>query len=298
MLVRNINFEVLSKQPLYIIGENNKPMVVQNKYDYIEVIRCYQDDNCLLYFDIPIEKITIFFEQGLIFFKSKEDCIKLSKNINTNLGKQTLIENALEVSKKNKSITKFSLDAEHPVDYGLYVIKDIDDCCSKIISSSEVCYIDENNEVKDFKIAGKNEDYYLKKYISMLNIEHRHNLKLERIIFEIYSENDKVYINHFYISDFGYRYSEPILFFSRIMGYPICTNKRLAKKFLKYQAKEGINYGSIVEDAQEVTQYVKIKENIEQRKIQLKNKIVSLCFKFVWDQVGKLVNAGIAKVIS
>jgi hypothetical protein len=82
------------------------------------------------------------------------------------------------------------------------------------------------------------------------------------------------------------------------MGFPICTNKRLAKKFLKYQVKEGINYGSIVENVQEVTKYIKIKEDIKQRKKQMMDKIVSLCVKFAWDQLGKLVNVGIAKVMS
>ena len=125
MILFKQNFELLSKKPMWTFGENNEPIMVENIYDDLEVIRIYRSDIGIpdKYYDIPIEKITLVMELGTFFFKSKRDCEKFSKLATSDQGRLCILENSFECAKRNNCITKFK--EEKPVKDGMYVIKDL-----------------------------------------------------------------------------------------------------------------------------------------------------------------------------
>ncbi len=108
------NFDVLSENPLWTYDENNEPVMVQNTYNTMEVIKYYPLGRERKFnIDIPIEDpITPFFPYGTFFFKTENECKRFASCVDTLEGQQTLLENAFSASKQNKSIVKMKCDLE------------------------------------------------------------------------------------------------------------------------------------------------------------------------------------------
>ena len=276
MILFKQNFELLSKKPMWTFGEDNEPIMVENIYDDLEVIRIYRSNIGIpdKYYDIPIEKITMVMELGTFFFKTKRDCKKFSKLAASDQGRLCILENSFECAKRNNYIIKFK--EEKPVKDGLYVIKDFENALFSFCEIKDLVYINDHNEICNFEIADEVVEDYLIKYISTIDISSRHDLHYERVIFEIYTENKKVYINHMYVRDVGITKKE-IFFFSRILNYPI-LGTREAKIFL---INNDIN--EYIDNKQKEQIDLRIFEEERERKRNLKATIINLCRNYIWE---------------
>lgn len=295
MDIKKYEIEILSKEPLWTFDENYNPVLFPNTYDTIEVIRCYPDIERTSgwYIDIPIENnITILSPYGTFFFKKKETCMLYCETIGSELGKQTLLENAFEDSKHNKNIEKFKYNEKYPVKNGLYIIKNFDDIRYTNGSFGNTCYLDENIDVKDFEYTDENSDYYLKKYIKMIDIEILHNLKEERIIFEIYVENETVYINHLFIHCFGdiAPARTNILLYTRILNYPIVESKFSAER-LSYNMKQfGNMYATELVRSESILNAREHYERVKIAKRKMWIKILTECGTFLWKNKNTIIS--------
>lgn len=285
------NFEVLSKNPLWTFGQDNEPELVQNIYDDIEVIRIYRYGmNSDKYYDIPIERITPVIEFGTFFFTSKEDCEKFKKHASSDVGRVCILENSFECSKRSKNITRFKENEDIPIENGIYVIKDFESSLFSFCEITDLVYIDENYEICDFKVADEDVEDYLVKYVKTIDAESRHSLNYERMIFEIYSEDGYVYINHFYIHDVGLT-KRGLFFYTRILNYPI-IGKREAELFL---IKCDIN--QYIDSKQEEQIEMQLSDEEKERKKKLRMKIMTLCGSYVWEHKFELIS-NIKKIIT
>lgn len=225
------NYELLSTNPLWILDDDNEPQVIKNKYDNLEVIRVYDNTNSEFnHYDYPIEPLVTYIpEIGEIFFKTQNDALRHSSLMSSESGILTLLDNGFEQSRHNKAIDEFK--KLKPVENGLYVIPEFDEAL--VIPSSEwintICYLSENG-VESVKNADENINFYLHKYLNMIDIETRHNLENERLVFEIYTEMDKVYINHFFVK--YHNCPSGPFYITRIMNYIVCPNKCVAETTL------------------------------------------------------------------
>lgn len=286
------NYQLLSTHPLWILDDENHPVVVQNKYDNLEMIRVYDNGNTgkYNYCDYPIEPlITYVPELGVLFFKTYEDAIRYASLMSDKSGVLTIFENGFEASRHNKVIVEF--DEHKKVKNGVYTIAEYDDAL--IIPDYEwihdIHYISEKG-VEKVKHSDENINFYLHKYMNMIDIETRHNLENERLFFEVYSECGKVYINHFFI-----RYhQQPVIpfYFTRIMNYVICSSKSQADA-IKSKTKNG--GWDITTDMFHIQSSIESHLNDQARKEARKEickKVIQYAGSFVWDHLDDVLNWG------
>ena len=198
-------------------------------------------------------------------------------------------ENGFEESRHNEVIVEF--DEHKKVKDGIYTIAEYDAALN--IPEYEwihnIHYIS-NNGVENVKHSDENVNFYLHKYMNMIDIETRHNLENERLFFEVFSECGKVYINHFFI-----RYHHmPVIpfYFTRIMNYVVCSSKNQA-----YAIENKIKNGGW----DITTDMFHIQLSIEQHldDIDKKNarkecakKLLSSAGSLIWDHLDDILNWG------
>lgn len=276
------DFEVLSEYPLWTYDEKNKPVLIQNTFDNINVIRYWpmgKKNNH--FYDIPIEKpITVFMPFGTFFFSTQEECARFAKRIDTQEGKQTVLENSFESSRKNKTIVK--MKCKDDIKNGIYSVKALDDLICDY-DLFQLRYINENNEIEEVhnitneNVIGK----YIGEYMNMYNFTERHNLKYERVLFELYKEGNSLYINHIFISAGSFYACTDILLNSRIMNYPICSSPSYAKS-LQITLNYG-GYGAMsMQSSQQMLSNIKDAKARKERKRKLAIDIAKMCGDFAW----------------
>lgn len=280
-MIIGTNFEVLSEKPLWTYDEENKPVLIKNTYDNIEVIRYYpMGKENYHYYDIPIEDpITVFMPFGIFFFKTKEFCEMFSKQIDTPEGKQTVLENSFESSRHNKNIVK--LTCRHEIPNGIYSLKELDD----ILIADDLFnlrFIDENNNVREILQANNTINEYIREYMKMFIFTERHNLQYERVLFELYSENDKLYINHIFINCGSYYTFNRILLNSRIMNYPICETP-ISANYVKICLDSNAYNGIHMQSEQDSMTSLKEAQERKERNKELVKKIAKMCGEFAWE---------------
>lgn len=279
------DFEVLSEYPLWTYGEDNKPVLILNTFDDINVIRYWpMGKKNHHFYDIPIEKpITVFMPFGTFFFTTQEECARFAKQIDTQEGKQTVLENSFESSRKNKTIVKMRCKDE--IKNGIYSVKALDDliCAYDLF---QMRYINENNGIEEVRnvtsenIIGK----YIGEYMNMYNFTERHNLKFERVLFELYKEGNNLYINHIFISAGSYYAFTDILLNSRIMNYPICSSPLDANR-LQITLKYGGYSAMSMQSSQQMLSNIKETKARKERRKKLAINIA----KFAWKHKHEII---------
>lgn len=285
-MILGTDFEVLSEYPLWTYDENDKPVLIQNTYDNINVIRYWpMGKKNHHFYDIPIEEpITAFMPFGTFFFKTQEECARFGKLIDSQEGKQTVLENSYECSRKNKHIVKMNCRDEIP--NGIYSAKVLDD----IIIADELFnlrYVDEECKIKEIMQANETINKYIKEYMTMFAFTERHNLQYERVLFELYKEGNKLYINHVFISCGSYFTNNDILLHSRIMNYPICVAPNCAKTVQIVLTNGGFNALSMQERQISLKNIKDVKARKERHKHLAKN-IAKMCGEYAWEHKGEI----------
>lgn len=285
-------YEVLSNSPLWILNENGEPVELSHTFDSINVVRVYTGEKETKdhYIDYDIEEPILYIPiVGTVFFKTKEDAMRFASYLNSESGIITLLENAFENSRHNKHIVEF--DEHVKVADGLYCISSFDDELPNNIWLNEIRYLDYQNDVKRIKENDDNTDFYLAKYMHMIDIETRHDLSHERLIFEFYSECGKVYVNHFFINCGDE--PESLFYYSRIMNYPLFASKDKAIKYRHRHNRNEINKASLLISSQDA---LKHRRDIENKKImmaEMRRKIFEHIIEYVKSQIdpAKIVGA-------
>lgn len=288
-------FEVLSKDPLWTFGWNNEPVLIQNTFNNLEIIKCYPYGREYKYcVEIPIEDpITPFFPYGTFFFKTESQCAKYKDYVNTLEGQQTLLENAFSASRNNKIITKFKLDPcdDEEIENGIYSIKDFDELLSdSTILNRYLCYVDcEENEIRKINPANTTLEKYLRDYCKMFDLVKNRNFVWERLVFEIYKEDGNLYINHLFLQSDISKIMSDVFVCTRIMNYPICPTELDARR-VRILNQFDAPITKIMDDAQRSIvsdkKYIAEKE----RKRRLINKILKMCAETLWNHKGTIIS--------
>lgn len=281
------DFEVLSEYPLWTYGEDNSPVLVQNIYDNIEVIRYwphgkeYQNK----YFDIPIEDpITFFAPFGTFFFKKQEECARYGKFIESEEGKMTVLENSYGSSRRNKHIVKMKCDKEDfdKIQNGLYSISEFDNILDELSElDKKLLYIDEEHEINKIQQADDILRKYIRDYLKMFSFEERHDFINERLIFEVYKEKRFLYINHIFMKDSCMLTPQSIILCSRINNYPICYGSSRANE-IKTTLEKGGHIGMLISYGQNMLCTAKRNKNRKERNKKLVRTIATECGEFAW----------------
>lgn len=220
--------KILNDKPLYKYNASEAAIErIENEYSDKKVIRYEDFDGD--YYDVPIEKnLTIDHRSGDIFFESLQvaEAFRHSIAAIENGGTQTLLENFCELSKRNEGILEFSEFGK--VENGLYSVPGLDSCIPADSWVHELIYLDENNNIRKIKRPTKELDEYIVKYMRMYSLE-RYDSNYERIIFEVYSEQGFVYINHFTVQDCVEPHGP--IYTSRINNYVCFGNVISAKRY-------------------------------------------------------------------
>lgn len=220
--------KILNDKPLYKYNASEAAIErIENEYSDKKVVRYEDFDGD--YYDVPIEKnLTIDHRSGDIFFESLQvaEAFRHSIAAIENGGTQTLLENFCELSKRNEGILEFSEFGK--VENGLYSVPGLDSCIPADSWVHDLIYLDENNNIRKIKRPTKELDEYIVKYMRMYSLE-RYDSNYERIIFEVYSEQGFVYINHFTVQDCIEPHGP--IYTSRINNYVCFGNVISAKRY-------------------------------------------------------------------
>jgi hypothetical protein len=285
-------YEILSNASLWALDENLKPVELKFTYDSLDVVRVWTGEKKTVdhYIDYPIEESILYIPiLGAVFFKTRSDAERFATNFNNTSGVITLIENSFEKSRHNKHIVEF--DEYNKVPDGLYSISSFDDELPNNVWLNEIRYLNEEGNVKRIKENDENTDFYLSKYLHMVDIETRHDLSHERLIFEFYSECGKVYVNHFFVNCSDE--PESLFYYSRISNYPLFGSKDKAIKYRHRINNNEINKASLLMSSQDT---LKHRRDIENKKImmaEMRRKIFEHIIEYVKSQIdpAKIVGA-------
>lgn len=287
-MLMSTNFEILSENPLWTYDEKNQPIMIQNTYNTMEVIKFYPlGKEKGFNVDIPIEDpITTFFPYGTFFFKTEKECMRFASCMNTLEGQQTLLENAFSASRQNKSIVKMKCDLDdiEKINTGLYSISEFDE----LISDSTclmcyMCYIDDENKIRKIKQTDEVLDKYIRDYCKMCDLITNRDFTWERLVFEVYKENEYLYINHLFINADIFDTPSDIYLCSRIMNYPICATPNNAKIIQILTDYNCVTKS--MDDMQRSIRIMKEHEAEKERKKKLAKNILEVCAKTACKQI-------------
>lgn len=231
------SIEVLSRKPLWYIDEEGKIGYIQNTYSDAEIIRVVKSDRSSTY---PIGKsLTVIPELNTILFETQEDAIIGLSMVNDSENQNLMIDNTIQ---KNMHSDYYSIDCKSGVASGLYSYSQFDDMNSNPINIMEVRYLDSNEKIK--LVHGSNENSVLNdiltEYIRFTDIKsNHHDPESERLIFDIISENGKVYIKSFWINDNGMDIGPIPFMISPLSGYLMFTSKPNAAIY-RNDVREGL----------------------------------------------------------
>lgn len=281
------NYTVFSRRPLYIVGDECTVKIVDNTYDDLEVIRVYYfgEDN---YRDTPIEPgITFVPDLGMFFYSSEGLARQNAITSETYGGRVCIMENCLEGSKKNKAIYKFKEKEGNHIEQGLYVIDSFDDELPETTWLKNICYVNEKKEVCSPKKASDELNEYLRDYLLVNNIETRHDLEKERLIFEVFVEKEYVYINHFFVHISLESFD--VFYFTRIMSYPVFCNK-LGATMYRNKLSSGGNNEMSLEQAQKNLEKCAHFDRVTQARKETMTKISQIALQYAWEHLDQIID--------
>ena len=286
-MIAKQNFEIHSLNVLWYLNEDNNPMMIPNIYDNSEVVRVY-GNSINEYQDYPIEDpITYCPNIGLVLFKTQNDAARFMSIIESESGSEIVIENSFQAS-INSTANK-----EYPswgIKDGIYCYDAFDEDLPQWHWVTELRYLNEEMLIKKpIQIPSHLESKFAT-YLSQFQLEVNHNFENERLLFEVYSEDGKTYVNHFFVH-LNNTNVDAILF-TRICHFPIFMNKRCAALWrLKYE-NGMINPGLQLYQKQSKAQAKREVDLEKQRRKELVLKIGKMCGEYAYSHLQDIINFG------
>lgn len=287
------NFEIHSKNVLWYLNENNEPEMIPNIYDNSEVVRVYKG-NLQTWIDYPIDGPLIYLPAiSLVLFKTQNDAAAYMSIINSIEGCEILVENARRSGLTSAANREYS---NWNIPNGIY--------CSKVLDSDlvdwgclkEIRYLNEDNLIKKPKEIPSHLEKKISDYLTSFDdIPIKHDFENERILFEIYSENGKTYINHFFVK------ADPINFggcfmYTRIMSYPLFKSKEDAAIW-RWENEDGDSSpGKRLYYGQKRLETIKSVYDKEVARKQLFMKIAKMCGEFAYSHLQDIIDFGKNKI--
>jgi hypothetical protein len=287
-------FSILSTKPLYYIDDEGEIIELDHTYDDLNVVRVW-DPGCertnFHYTDYPIEEpITYIPKLGFILFSTTKTAKNYVNECTYSGGLVSIIENLFEQTRHSKYIVEIKKKNDIVIPDGLYSIPSFDDALINSSWLQEIRYLDENDDIKKIKPTDDNINEYIKQYLLGVDIETRHNFENERLIFEIFTENDIVYINHFFVNNSN----EPqgCFYYTRIQNYPLFGSKHQA---LDYRRKIEIGLANITSAIQSNQYWINMRtlqQNDKNAKISSVKSLGKWIAQFAWDHLDSIIEYG------
>lgn len=291
-MIAKQNFEVHSLNVLWYLDENNEPRMVPNIYDNAEVVRVY-GNNLNEYQDYPIEDaITYCPNIGLVLFKTQNDAASFMSIIESASGSEVIVENSFQASinsPRNKEYPSWGIKN------GVYCYSPFDEDLPQWSWLMDIRYLNEDNLIKKPIEIPKHCETKFANYLSQFQLEINHDFCDERLLFEVYSENGKTYVNHFFIH-MNKEYSDAIMFTS-ICNFPIFMNKMCAGLWRLEYENGMINPGKQMYQSQSLLQTKRAIDVKKQQNKELMVNIAKMCGKYAYDNLDGIIKFGKSKLL-
>ncbi len=147
-----------------------------------------------------------------------------------------------------------------------------------------MCYIDDENKIRKIKQTDEVLDKYIRDYCKMHDLITNRDFTWERLVFEVYKENENLYINHLFIKSEIIDVLSDIYLCSRIMNYPICATRNQAKS-IQILNDCDCPVTKTMGDMQRNISIIKEYEAEKERKRKLRMKILKMCAETAWKQI-------------
>lgn len=270
----NVNrIKILSRKPLWYIDEGGKIGYIQNVYSDAEQIQVIKDDHITNY---PICKnLTVIPELNTVLFETEEDAITGVAMMEDSENQDLMIQNGIQI---NMHETDCYRTRANSINSGLYSYSDFDSQLNNI-NAMEIRYLDHNEKIK--MVHGSNENNELNniltEYIKYEDIKSKHHdVKSERLIFDIISENGNVFIKSFWVNDNGIDVGPIPFMISPLTGYLMFNSKPNAA-YYRNDVREGLTtpFISMVREGQTRSYNGYVRNEIKERKKEGIKTIVS-----------------------
>lgn len=294
------NVEILTMDEWYYIDDEGEVEKLETSKSTLDVVRVYKNNS---YLEVPLEHpITFIPGCGSFLFDSERIAKRYQYSATNPYGLMTILSNSLEGSRHNSPmIIEFNEDVKLE-NNGLFCIPNFDELISEKCWLRDIHYINNDNEIKTPIPTTEKEDYYIAKYLKMINFENKYDFNNYRVLFEIYHENNKVYVGIVLIN--YSKESFDLLYITRMNEYRIYASKNAALwakenniqiidnihdktmkniRFIKYyQRKRKIkNIGMMIFDKSDFI--INMVKDIKKQPPE--NKIL----KFLWDKIDVII---------
>lgn len=286
MFVNN-QFTIYSEHTLFVVDENQTPQRCLNEYSDLEVIRVLFPNGETR--DYPIEdEVTLVPPLALVFFSKEEDAYRYSQIIDTDEGLDIVLSNAESSSRRSK----FNEEFPGTMKNGVYCIPYFDSNLSDWTWLNEIRFLNENMDIKKPIPVTESDKAKFVRYMTMHDVDSHINYNLDRLLFEVVSEDGKTYINHFIIQP-GEEINDAPIYITRNYQFPIFSSKENA-----YWYRYGIENGGdkkdwIVSEQRRLCECTNRMNEREQKKEKTKRIIGGLA-QYAWNNYlsDKLLNYG------
>jgi hypothetical protein len=284
MFVNN-QFTIYSEHTLFVVDENQKPQRCLNEYSDLEVIRVLFPNGETR--DYPIEDgFTLVPPLALIFFSKEEDAYRFSQILDTDDGLDVVLSNVENASRRSRFNEEFSGTMKN----GVYCIPYFDENLSEHSWLNEIRYLDENMNIKKpIPVDEKDKDKFIL-YMTMHDVDGHINYNLDRLLFEVVSEDGKTYINHFVIQPGQTLNSAPI-YFTRNYQFPIFSSKEYAWEY-RYFIQNGSSKHYWITSEQQRLCHCTNALNEKRRKKKIFYDAVEFVAKYAWQNSDKIWKYG------
>ena len=294
------NVEILTMDEWYYIDDEGEVEKLETSKSTLDVVRVYKNNS---YLEVPLEHpITFIPGCGSFLFDSERIAERYRYSATNTHGLMTILSNSLEGSRHNSPmIIEFNEDVKLE-NNGLFCIPNFDELISEKCWLRDIHYINNDNEIKTPIPTTEKEDYYITKYLKMINFENKYDFNNYRVLFEIYHENNKVYVGIVLIN--YSKESFDLLYITRMNEYRIYSSKNAALwakesniqiidnihdktmkniRFIKYYQRKGKikNIGMLIFDKSDFI--INMVKDIKKQPPE--NKIL----KFLWDKIDVII---------
>ena len=294
------NVEILTMDEWYYIDDQGEVEKLETSKSTLDVVRVYKNNS---YLEVPLEHpITFIPGCGSFLFDSERIAERYRYSATNPYGLMTILSNSLEGSRHNSPmIIEFNEDVKLE-NNGLFCIPNFDELISEKCWLRDIHYINNDNEIKTPIPTTEKEDYYIAKYLKMINFENKYDFNNYRVLFEMYHENNKVYVGIVLIN--YSKESFDLLYITRMNEYRIYSSKNAALwakesniqiidnihdktmkniRFIKYYQRKGKikNIGMIIFDKSDFI--INMVKDIKKQPPE--NKIL----KFLWDKIDVII---------
>lgn len=294
------NVEILTMDEWYYIDDEGEVEKLETSKSTLDVVRVYKNNS---YLEVTLEHpITFIPGCGSFLFDSEHIAERYKYSATNPYGLMTILNNSLEGSRHNSPmIIEFNEDVKLE-NNGLFCIPNFDELISEKCWLRDIHYINNDNEIKTPIPTTEKEDYYIAKYLKMINFENKYDFNNYRVLFEIYHENSKVYVGIVLIN--YSKESFDLLYITRMNEYRIYASKNAALwakesniqiidnihdktmkniRFIKYYQRKGKikNIGMIIFDKSDFI--INMVKDIKKQPPE--NKIL----KFLWDKIDVII---------